>query len=258
MSVRTGGGIAPKYAAVDRLATGLAHMTPAERAGRGKQARAAVPRDSHEAFEPPPDRPDPIGLLEEQATSRVPELVPIRWGRMMVSPFTLLPRCGAADGQRLAGTPVSGLAVQACGDAHLSNFGVFGSAERRPGLRRQRLRRDAARPVGVGPQAAGRRAWVAARGNGFPDKDRRDHRHCHGDPVSAGDADLRRDDEPASLVRTHGRGRAARAVRRTIEKRQRKKWTRTWPRHGRGTACRRSPSCPASSTVGRGSSLIRR
>ena len=64
-------------------------MTPAERAARGKQARAAVPRESHAAFEPPADRPDPISPLEEQATSRVPELVPLRWGRMMVSPFTV-------------------------------------------------------------------------------------------------------------------------------------------------------------------------
>ena len=70
--------------------TGFARMTPAERATRGKQAlRAAVPRESNAAFEPPADRPDPISLLEEQATSRVPELVPIRWGRMMVSPFTV-------------------------------------------------------------------------------------------------------------------------------------------------------------------------
>jgi uncharacterized protein (DUF2252 family) len=149
-------------------------MTPAERASRGKQARVAVPRDSHAAFEPAADRPDPISLLEEQATSRVPELVPIRWGRMMVSPFTFYRGAALPMARDLAGTPVSGLAVQACGDAHLSNFGVFGSAERRlvfdvndfdetlPGPWEWDLKRLAAS------------LEVAARGNGFPGKDRRE------------------------------------------------------------------------------------
>jgi hypothetical protein len=113
-----------------QLESGLDGMTPAERAARGKEARAEVPRDSHAAFDPPPDRPDPIGLLEEQAKSRVPELVPIRWGRMMVSPFTYYRGAALPMASDLSRTPVSGLAVQACGDAHLSNFGIFGSADR--------------------------------------------------------------------------------------------------------------------------------
>jgi uncharacterized protein (DUF2252 family) len=102
-----------------------------ERAARGKEARARVPRDSHGVFDPPSDRTDPIGLLEEQAQMRVPELVPVRWGRMMVSPFTYYRGAALPMASDLATTPVSGLAVQACGDAHLSNFGLFGSAERR-------------------------------------------------------------------------------------------------------------------------------
>jgi uncharacterized protein (DUF2252 family) len=102
-----------------------------ERAARGKEARARVPRDSHGVFDPPSDRTDPIGLLEEQAQMRVPELVPLRWGRMMVSPFTYYRGAALPMASDLATTPVSGLAVQACGDAHLSNFGLFGSAERR-------------------------------------------------------------------------------------------------------------------------------
>jgi uncharacterized protein (DUF2252 family) len=81
-------------------------------------------------FDPPPDRPDPIGLLEEQGKSRVPELVPVRYGRMMVSPFTYFRGAALPMASDLATTPVSGLAVQACGDAHLSNFGIFGSPER--------------------------------------------------------------------------------------------------------------------------------
>jgi uncharacterized protein (DUF2252 family) len=106
-------------------------MTPAERAERGKQVRARVPRDSHAVFDPRPDRPDPVNLLEEQAKSRVPDLVPVRWGRMMVSPFTFFRGAALPMASDLAATPVSGLAVQACGDAHLSNFGMFASAERR-------------------------------------------------------------------------------------------------------------------------------
>src|SRR5689334_15061045 len=114
-----------------QLDTGVRRLTPAERAARGKEARARVPRDAHAVFDPPSDRQDPIALLEEQARSRVPELVPIRWGRMMVSPFTYYRGAALPMASDLATTPVSGLAVQACGDAHLSNFGLFGSAERR-------------------------------------------------------------------------------------------------------------------------------
>jgi uncharacterized protein (DUF2252 family) len=114
-----------------QLDTSMNLLTPAERAARGKEARARVSRDSHAMFDPPPDRQDPIGLLEEQARTRVPELVPVRWGRMMVSPFTYYRGAALPMAADLAATPVSGLAVQACGDAHLSNFGLFGSAERR-------------------------------------------------------------------------------------------------------------------------------
>jgi uncharacterized protein (DUF2252 family) len=114
-----------------QLDTEAGKLTPAERAARGKSARAEVPRDSHALFDPPSHRPDPIALLEEQAKTRVPELVPVRWGRMMVSPFTYYRGAALPMASDLATTPVSGLAVQACGDAHLSNFGLFGSAERR-------------------------------------------------------------------------------------------------------------------------------
>jgi uncharacterized protein (DUF2252 family) len=109
----------------------LARLTPAERVERGKKARAAVPRDSHAEFSPTADRPDPVALLQEQEAVRVPELVPIRHGRMMVSPFTYYRGAALPMARDLAATPVSGFAVQACGDAHLSNFGIFGSPERR-------------------------------------------------------------------------------------------------------------------------------
>src|SRR5215831_13389076 len=114
-----------------QLDTIVSRLNPVERAARGKEARARVPRDSHGVFDPPSDRTDPISLLEEQAQTRVPDLVPVRWGRMMVSPFTYYRGAALPMASDLATTPVTGLAVQACGDAHLSNFGLFGSAERR-------------------------------------------------------------------------------------------------------------------------------
>jgi uncharacterized protein (DUF2252 family) len=109
----------------------VVHLTVDERIARGKAARAEVPRSRHAEYEAPHDRPDPVDLLEEQARSRVPELVPIRYGRMLVSPFTFYRGAAKIMASDLAGTPRSGLNVQCCGDAHLSNFGVFASPERR-------------------------------------------------------------------------------------------------------------------------------
>src|SRR6476469_9745396 len=101
-----------------------------ERAARGKRARAEVPRSSHAVWEPPANRTSPVDLLERQAKTRVPELVPIRHGRMLVSPFTYYRGAALPMVSDLATTPSSGLHAQICGDAHLSNFGVFGSPER--------------------------------------------------------------------------------------------------------------------------------
>ncbi len=109
----------------------VVHLSVAERIAHGKAARAEVPRSSHAVFEPAPHRPDPISLLERQAETRVPELVPIRYGRMLVSPFTFYRGAALIMASDLATTPRSGLQVQCCGDAHLSNFGVFASPERR-------------------------------------------------------------------------------------------------------------------------------
>jgi uncharacterized protein (DUF2252 family) len=112
------------------VARKVAHLTPGERVARGKAARNEVPRSSHGRWEPAVNRPDPVGLLEEQAVTRVPELVPIRYGRMLVSPFTFYRGAALIMAADLAATPRSGLHAQICGDAHLSNFGVFASPER--------------------------------------------------------------------------------------------------------------------------------
>jgi uncharacterized protein (DUF2252 family) len=107
------------------------HLTPAERAARGKAARAKLPRSSHAVWEPVPGRPDPIALLEEQAETRVPDLVPIRYGRMLASHFAFFRGAAYVMAADLASTPHSGLQVQLCGDAHLTNFGGFATPERR-------------------------------------------------------------------------------------------------------------------------------
>jgi uncharacterized protein (DUF2252 family) len=156
------------------LESGLEQMTPAERAARGKDARVAVPRDSHAEFGPGPGRPDPLALLEEQAKSRVPELVPIRWGRMMVSPFTFYRGAALPMASDLAGTPVSGLAVQACGDAHLSNFGIFGSAERRLVFDVNDFDETLPGPWEWDVKRLAASLEVAGRDNGFGGKDRRE------------------------------------------------------------------------------------
>ncbi len=107
----------------------LPHFTRAERAARGRAARAEVPRSTHAQIDFSEPRA-PVALLEEQAATRVPELVPIRYGRMLVSPFAFYRGGALIMAADLSRTPSSGLRVQLCGDAHLSNFGVFGSPER--------------------------------------------------------------------------------------------------------------------------------
>jgi uncharacterized protein (DUF2252 family) len=109
----------------------VVHLTVAERTARGKAARAEVPRSIHAQWEPAPDRPDPVELLEEQSRTRVPELVPIRYGRMLVSPFTFYRGAAALMASDLVGAPHTALQAQLCGDAHLSNFGVFAAPDRR-------------------------------------------------------------------------------------------------------------------------------
>ena len=152
-------------------APAVTHLTVDERIARGKAARAEVPRSRHAEYQAPSHRADPISLLEDQARTRVPELVPIRYGRMLVSPFTFYRGAAKIMANDLAATPRSGLTVQCCGDAHLSNFGVFASPERRlvfdindfdetlPGPWEWDVKRLAASML------------IAARDNGFDAKD---------------------------------------------------------------------------------------
>jgi uncharacterized protein (DUF2252 family) len=106
-------------------------MDVTERAAAGRAARSVARRSSHAGWTPPAGREDPVAILERQARSRVPELVPIRYGRMSASPFAFFRGAAAVMAADLAATPASGLRVQACGDAHLSNFGAFAAPDRR-------------------------------------------------------------------------------------------------------------------------------
>jgi uncharacterized protein (DUF2252 family) len=116
-------------AAVTALEAG-ASLAPDERAARGRAARREVPRSSHAGWAPPPDRRSPVDVLEDQSAGRLPELVPVRYGRMLESPFAFYRGAAAIMAADLAPTPVSGLHAQLCGDAHIANFGGFGSPER--------------------------------------------------------------------------------------------------------------------------------
>jgi uncharacterized protein (DUF2252 family) len=107
------------------------HFTPAERAARGKAARTELPRSAHAGWSPGPRRRDPVELLEEQAKTRLPELGPIRYGRMLDSPFSFFRGAAYTMAADLADGPRTGLHAQLCGDAHLSNFGIFAAPDRR-------------------------------------------------------------------------------------------------------------------------------
>ena len=147
-------------------------LSRADRAARGKDARTVAPLESHAEFSPGGSR-DPVGLLLGQAKSRVPELVPVRHGRMLVSPFTFYRGAALPMAADLAGTPASGLRVQLCGDAHLSNFGAFASPERRLVFDVNDFDETLPGPFEWDVKRLAASMAVAGRDSGFPDKARR-------------------------------------------------------------------------------------
>lgn len=154
-------------------ARAVPHLAPAERARLGLAARAALPPRAQAELVLPSDRPDPVALLEEQARSRVPELVPVRHGRMMMSPFAFFRGNALGMATDLGAAPVSGLGVQLCGDAHLSNFGVFASPERRLLFDINDFDETIAGPWEWDVKRLAASLTVAGRGNGFSRKERR-------------------------------------------------------------------------------------
>jgi uncharacterized protein (DUF2252 family) len=147
------------------------HLSRADRVARGKDARAVAPLESHGEFRPG-DARDPVGLLLGQAKSRVPELVPVRHGRMLVSAFTFYRGAALPMAADLATTPASGLRVQLCGDAHLSNFGAFASPERRLVFDVNDFDETLPGPFEWDVKRLAASLAVAGRDNGFPAKAR--------------------------------------------------------------------------------------
>jgi len=147
-------------------------LSRADREARGKDARALAPLESQAEFGPDRSR-DPVGLLLEQEKSRVPELVPVRHGRMLVSPFTYFRGAALPMAADLATTPTSGLRVQLCGDAHLSNFGAFASPARRLVFDINDFDETLPGPFEWDVKRLAASLAVAGRDNGFGAKDRR-------------------------------------------------------------------------------------
>jgi uncharacterized protein (DUF2252 family) len=147
-------------------------LSRADRVARGKDAREMTPLESHAEFQPAGAR-DPVGLLLGQAKSRVPELVPVRHGRMLVSPFTFYRGAALPMAADLAITPACGLRVQLCGDAHLSNFGAFASPERRLVFDVNDFDESLPGPFEWDVKRLAASLAVAGRDNGFPAKARR-------------------------------------------------------------------------------------
>jgi uncharacterized protein (DUF2252 family) len=144
-------------------------LSRADRVARGRDARAAAPLESHAEFAPAGKR-DPVGLLLGQAKTRVPELVPVRHGRMLVSPFTFYRGAALPMAADLATTPTSGLRVQLCGDAHLSNFGAFASPERNLVFDVNDFDETLPGPFEWDVKRLAASLTVAGRDNGFPAK----------------------------------------------------------------------------------------
>ena len=149
------------------------HATRERRAALGKAARAEVSRESHAEFTVRPDRIDPVTLLEGQGMTRVPELLPIRYGRMASSSFAFFRGAALPMAADLAHTPRSGLTVQACGDAHLANFGAFASPERHLVFDINDFDETAPGPWEWDVKRLAASLEIAARSNGYPTKTRR-------------------------------------------------------------------------------------
>jgi hypothetical protein len=156
---------------VTATVTEIAHPSVDERRARGEQAREAASLSSHGGWRPAAGRPDPVTLLEEQNKTREPDLVPVRHGRMMVSPFTFYRGAARIMATDLTDTPVAGLDAQLCGDAHLSNFGVFASPERRLMFDLNDFDETLPGPFEYDVKRMAASFTIAARNNGFSPTD---------------------------------------------------------------------------------------
>ncbi|MBB3083182.1 DUF2252 domain-containing protein [Geodermatophilus sabuli] len=152
----------------------IAHPSLDERAQHGREAREQTPLDSHIGWRPATDRPDPVALLDEQNRTREPDLVPVRHGRMMASPFTFYRGAAAVMAADLKDTPTAGLDAQLCGDAHLSNFGAFASPERKLLFDLNDFDETLPGPFEYDVKRMAASFTIAARNNGFSKTDTRE------------------------------------------------------------------------------------
>ncbi len=146
-------------------------LTPGEWRAKGSGQRRTVPRSSHAQWAPPADRPDPVAILEEQAKTRTPDLIPIRYGRMAVSPFAYFRGAAAPMAWDLAHTPTTDIRVQACGDAHLLNFGMYAAPDRRLVFDVNDFDETLPAPFDWDVKRLAASVAVAAREHGFSDRD---------------------------------------------------------------------------------------
>ena len=146
-------------------------LTPDEWRSRGRKQRRLKARSSHAQWAPPADRPDPVAVLEEQAKTRVPDLIPIRYGRMAASPFAYFRGAAAPMAWDLAHTPTTDIRVQACGDAHLLNFGMFAAPDRVLVFDVNDFDETLPAPFDWDVKRLAASFAVAARDNGFPDRE---------------------------------------------------------------------------------------
>ena len=151
----------------------VVHPSVEERKAHGKSARKELGPSAHAGWTPAPDRPDPVALLEEQDATREQDLVPVRHGRMMVSPFTFYRGAAKIMAADLKDTPRAGLEVQCCGDAHLSNFGVFASPERTLMFDLNDFDETLPGPFEYDVKRLSASFTIAARNNGFTKADAR-------------------------------------------------------------------------------------
>ncbi|MFE4052145.1 DUF2252 domain-containing protein [Streptomyces sp. YIM B13518] len=145
-----------------------ASLSPAERAAYGREARGRAPRSSHGRFEAARDRPDPVDVIERQSATRLPELVPVRYGRMLESPFRFYRGAAAIMAADLGPAPDTGLTVQLCGDAHLLNFRLLASPERRLVFDVNDFDETHTGPFEWDVKRLAASLAVAGRANGFP------------------------------------------------------------------------------------------
>ena len=260
----------------------VTHLSLEERQAKGGLASDRTPPSSHSGWHPAPDRPDPVALLEEQDLTREPDLVPVRHGRMMVSPFTFYRGGAKIMAADLADTPVAGLDAQLCGDAHLSNFGLFASPERRLLFDLNDFDETLPGPFEYDVKRMAASFMIAARNNGFSKADARAATQASVTAYREAMADFAADADDGHLVRPPGRGRAdgrdpqhggrdeersqggdegqeeKKEEQEKLAKRAEKRAEKTPRRRTPGTACRRCPSSANWSTGSTGSSASRR